>query len=163
MSRKISAFGVEFRETFNYYGKLTKNDMGKDLWNKYCKMKIKERNASPEHKKEVAERKEHIRIKHIAALKQKKETGSYLAMYCKDYIKIENYDKALEDKFVGWHLHHRLETHTSNGERRSVDITVNELIALRMYYNRPPEELILMKTKEHRQLHLCGKLNCRKK
>lgn len=49
------------------------------------------------------------------------------------------------------------------GERRFVDITAKELIALKMYYNRPAEELILMKTTEHRRLHLCGKPNARRK
>ena len=36
-------------------------------------------------------------------------------------------------------------------------LTASELIALGMYYNRPAEELILIKTDEHRRLHLCGK------
>ena len=69
--------------------------------------------------------------------------------YCKDYEKIENYEKAKKDDFKGWHCHHRLETHNSDGERRLVDITVAELQALRMYYNRPPEELIFLTTREH--------------
>ena len=69
--------------------------------------------------------------------------------YCKDYKNIENYDKAVADNFKGWHCHHRLETHTSDGERRSVDISVAELIALDMYYNRPPEELIFLPAREH--------------
>jgi hypothetical protein len=159
MSKNITDFGNSFREKFNYTGKLTKECMGKELWNEYCKMKSKERCASPEHKNALAERKEQRHKKHIATLRQKKETGAYLAMYCKDYTKIENYEKAVEDKFVGWQLHHRLETHTSDGERRTVDIEFEELKALDMYYNRPPEELILMKTTEHRRLHLCGKPN----
>lgn len=159
MPRKATVFGKSFREKFNYTGKLTKERMGKELWNEYCKMKSKERNAAPEHKKKAAERKEQKHIKHIATLKQKKETGSYLVTYCKDYTKIENYDRALADKFVGWQLHHRLETHNSDGERRSVDLGFEELKALNMYYNRPPEELILMKRKEHRQLHTLGKSN----
>lgn len=69
--------------------------------------------------------------------------------YCKDYENIENYDKALKDNFKGWHCHHRLETHTSDGERRTVDITQKELIALNMYYNRPAEELIFLTSREH--------------
>lgn len=159
MPNNITDFGKGFREKFNYTGKLTKECMGKELWNEYCKMKSKERNASVEHKNEVAERKEQKHIKHIETLKQKKETGAYLAMYCKDYTKIENYNKALADKFVGWQLHHRLETHNIDGERRPVDLSAEELKALNMYYNRPPEELILMKRKEHRQLHTLGKSN----
>ena len=69
--------------------------------------------------------------------------------YCKDYKNIENYEKALADNFKGWHCHHRLETHTSDGERRLVDITQKELIALNMYYHRPAEELIFLPRSEH--------------
>lgn len=69
--------------------------------------------------------------------------------YCKDYEKIENYEKALADNFKGWHCHHRLETHTSDGERRAVDIPQKELIALNMYYHRPAEELIFLPRSEH--------------
>lgn len=77
--------------------------------------------------------------------------------YCKDFENIENYDKAKADNFKGWHLHHRLETHNSDGERRLVDITPEELIALDMYYNRPANELIFLTIKEHRCLHKAGK------
>ena len=69
--------------------------------------------------------------------------------YCKDYENIENYDKAKKDNFKGWHCHHRLETHNSDGERRIVDIRQKELIALGMYYNRPAEELIFLTSREH--------------
>ena len=69
--------------------------------------------------------------------------------YCKDYQDIENYEKAKKDDFVGWDCHHRLETHNSDGERRLVDITVAELQALGMYYNRPASELIFLTTREH--------------
>ena len=69
--------------------------------------------------------------------------------YCKDYEKIENYEKAKKGNFKGWHCHHRLETHNSDGIRRIVDISVEELIALGMYYNRPASELIFLTVKEH--------------
>ena len=69
--------------------------------------------------------------------------------YCKDPEKIENYEKAKKDDFIGWHCHHRLETHNSDGKRRDVDITQKELIALGMYYHRPAEELIFLTTREH--------------
>ena len=72
-----------------------------------------------------------------------------LRRYCKDYEKIENYQEAKKDNFKGWHCHHRLETHNSDGERRLVDITADELKALGMYYNRPAEELIFLTVKEH--------------
>ena len=69
--------------------------------------------------------------------------------YCKNYQDIENYEKAKKDSFKGWHCHHRLETHTSDGERRLVDIGYKDLIASGMYYHRPPEELIFLTVKEH--------------
>lgn len=65
-------------------------------------------------------------------------------MYCTEPEKIENFEKALADGFKGWEIHHRLETHNSDGERRLVDITRAELKALDMYYNRPPNELIYL-------------------
>ena len=167
MPRKITEVGLQFREKFGYTGKLTKEAMGKELWNEWCKLAMKKRWTTPEHKKLVAEinkiKKEETHRRHIETLKQRKETGAYLKKYCDDYKSIENYEKALKDKFVGWLCHHRLETHTSDGKRREVDIVSAELIALGMYYNRPAEELVLMKIKEHRRLHLCGKPNARRK
>ena len=77
----------------------------------------------------------------------------YFERYCKDYKNIENYEKAKKDNFKGWHCHHRLETHTSDGARRLVDISVEELQALGMYYKRPASELIFMKHSEHSSLH----------
>ena len=70
-------------------------------------------------------------------------------LFCKEPEKIENYQKALKDNFKGWECHHRLETHNSDGERRLVDITVAELKALGMYYNRPASELIFLTKSEH--------------
>ena len=69
--------------------------------------------------------------------------------YCTEPEKIENYERAKKDNFKGWHCHHRLETHSSDGERREVDIGYKKLKALGMYYNRPPEELIFLTTREH--------------
>ena len=77
--------------------------------------------------------------------------------YCKDYQDIENYEAAKKDDFIGWHCHHRLETHTPDGERREVDIGYKELITLGLYYNRPAEELIFLTTSEHGRLHMKGK------
>ena len=75
--------------------------------------------------------------------------GHKFEKYCKDYENIENYEAAKKDNFKGWDCHHRLETHTSDGERRPVDITQKELKALGMYYNRPASELIFLTIKEH--------------
>ena len=69
--------------------------------------------------------------------------------YCKDYEKIENYQKAKAENFKGWEVHHRLETHTPDGKRRDVDVSHKELKALGMYYHRPPEELIFLRKGEH--------------
>ena len=77
--------------------------------------------------------------------------------YCKDYENIENYEKALADNFKNWDCHHRLETHNSDGERRLVDITRKELMALNIYWHRPAEELIFLTTSEHQFLHHKGK------
>ena len=83
-------------------------------------------------------------------------------LYCKDYENIENYNKALADNFKGWCVHHRLETHNSDGERRLVDITRDELKALGMCYNRPASELIFLTKSEHMSLHRIGKDSPRK-
>lgn len=80
-------------------------------------------------------------------------------MYCTEPEKIENFEKALADNFKGWVVHHRLQTWTSDGERRLVDITPAELKALDMYYNRPPEELIYLRKGEHNSLHKKGNTN----
>ena len=77
--------------------------------------------------------------------------------FCKDYENIENYQLAKKDNFKGWCCHHRLQTWTSDGERRLVDITAEELQALGMYYNRPAEELIFLTISEHSSLHKKGK------
>lgn len=81
----------------------------------------------------------------------------YKRHYCSDIENVENYEKAKADNFKGWHCHHRLETHNSDGERREVDIGYKELKALGMYYHRPAEELIFLTTREHNVLHTKGK------
>lgn len=62
---------------------------------------------------------------------------------------IENYDKASQDKFAGWHLHHRLEINPdgSTGKKR------DDLIAENLYYSRPAAELIFLPLSIHQQLH----------
>ena len=77
--------------------------------------------------------------------------------FCKDYENIENYGKAKADDFKNWEVHHRLETHNSDGERRDVNIPRKELIALGTYYNRPANELIFLTRSEHNTLHHKGK------
>ena len=82
--------------------------------------------------------------------------GHKFERYCKEYENIENYEAAKKDNFKGWDCHHRLQTWTSDGKRRAVDITAAELIALGMYYNRPADELIFLTESEHISLHKKG-------
>ena len=87
----------------------------------------------------------------------KKNGEPHCRCYCRNPELIENYDLAVSDTTQMWTCHHRLETHNSDGERRLVDLTIEELIALGMYYDRPAEELIFMTTIEHNSLHHKGK------
>ena len=87
----------------------------------------------------------------------KKNGKPYKSCYCRHPELIENYSKAIADNSEIWACHHRLETHNSNGERRLVDILGPELIALGLYYDRPPEELIFLTQTEHMRLHRIGK------
>mgnify|MGYP003301959518 CR=1 FL=1 len=78
--------------------------------------------------------------------------------YCNEDISlIENYEKAKADNFKGWCCHHRLETHTPDGELRDADVTAQKLIDEGLYYNRPANELIFMRKEEHLSLHKKGK------
>ena len=86
----------------------------------------------------------------------RKNGKPYLNCFCKTPEFIENYDKAIADESQTWECHHRLETHNSDGERRLIDISKKELIALGMYYNRPAEELIFMTKMDHKRLHNTG-------
>ena len=79
--------------------------------------------------------------------------------YCDEIENVENYDLAKADNFEDWNCHHRLETHNSDGERRLVDISREELLALNMYYHRPASELIFMRITEHTSLHTKGERN----
>lgn len=78
-------------------------------------------------------------------------------LYTDDFSKIENFQKAKADNFQNWVIHHRLETHDSDGNIRAVFLTKAELIALDIYYNRPPEKLIYMTRAEHCRLHNISK------
>ena len=81
----------------------------------------------------------------------------YKRHYCSDIENVENYQKALADNFKGWHCHHRLETHNSDGKRLEVDVSAAELIALRQYYDVSADELIFLTASEHSILHNKGK------
>lgn len=81
--------------------------------------------------------------------------GTGLKRYCKDYTKIENYEKAVADTSQRWVVHHRLETHFSDGTPRPTNafLSYKELLALEVYFNRPAEELIFLTDTEHKKLH----------
>ena len=74
--------------------------------------------------------------------------------FCYELENVENYEKAINSD-GGWTLHHRLETHFSDGTPRPIRCTISssELKALNMYYNRPAEELIFLTRSEHMKLH----------
>lgn len=66
--------------------------------------------------------------------------------FCKDDIsKIENYDKAIGDKYQCWDCHHRTEIWWN--------CTSQELIDNECYYHRPAKELIFLTHGEHSKLH----------
>jgi len=76
--------------------------------------------------------------------------------YCKDDIlKIENYEKAINDTDQMWDCHHRLEL-TLDGEFAH---SAKELQRLGMYYHRPYFELIFLTHAEHQRIHHTGKNN----
>ncbi len=66
---------------------------------------------------------------------------------------IENYDLAKADNFKGWHIHHRLELHPDYSTR----FTMESLIKLDLYYNRPASELIWVTSSEHYKMHEVGR------
>ncbi len=90
---------------------------------------------------------EHFRIK-------KDGTLGHMT-FCRNPKAIENYGMAISDDKYMWECHHRLETHFSDGtlRPRNAQLSQAELIALGMYYDRPPEEFIFLTKSEHRSLH----------
>ena len=150
MPKNITEFGKSFREKFNYTGKLCKEEMDKELWNEYCKMKSKQRTASPEHKKDIAERKEQrrqekLKIQSDPLYKLHSKIKKYYTKYCNDITNVTNFELAKTDKFEGWDLHH------INGEKMSVA----KMKKAGLYFNRPANEFIFLKHNEHRRLHMC--------
>ena len=121
---------------------------------------------SKQHKDYYENNKEFVKSIHKEYnLKHEKEIKEWQRKYDREnkcfsiYIKanevqlIENYFLAKEDDFIGWVIHHRLETHNSDGVIRDIEITPEELKALNMYYNRPADEIIFLKRNKHREIH----------
>ena len=69
-----------------------------------------------------------------------------------DETLIENYDKAIADTTQTWVCHHRRELEP---DRK----TIEDLKALGLYWNRPPEELIFLTNSDHWKLHMKGENN----
>ena len=69
-----------------------------------------------------------------------------------DETLIENYDKAIADTTQTWVCHHRRELEP---DRK----TIEDLKALGLYWNRPPEELIFLTNSDHWKLHMQGENN----
>lgn len=70
--------------------------------------------------------------------------------FCKDELnRIENYEKAVNDKENMWVCHHRLELTLDN----EMAHTSEDLRRLGMYYNRPYFELIFLPRNTHAKLH----------
>ena len=136
-----------------------------------CKRKrkaIQDKAYHERHKEEIKPKTKRYRETHqeqiIKYRKENKEHNYNVAkkwrqevqhQYCKleEQTEVENYELAKADNFVGWDRHHRLETHNSDGEKRLVPITPDELKALGMYFNRPARELIWMRKSDHKSLH----------
>lgn len=134
-------------------------------------LKISRKKYKTEHKKEIkvkakiyndAHKEQHKKYREenkekISARKKVYYREQYKVFCRKDEEeKVLHYAEAKADNFKNWVRHHRLETHTSEGFLRSVQLSKAELIALDMYYDRPAEELIWLKAGEHRKVH--GKL-----
>ena len=83
---------------------------------------------------------------------------------CEDLTNIEGFIEAVNDrsdihsKYQNWVLHHRLETHDSDGNKRPVQLSADELKELGMYYNRPACELIFLTKAEHNKIHTEGRI-----
>ena len=75
-----------------------------------------------------------------------------LKKYCNEDIrKIENYEKAVNDKTQTWHCHHRLEI---QGQFRNSKALLKKC---GMYYHVPASQLIFLTKSEHTRLHRLGR------
>ena len=143
MPRKITEVGLQFREKFSYTGKITRKAMGKELWNEWCKVAMNKRRTTPEHKKQLAERKLERRIKTEQINKERRLNGEQYHKYCKNIELVENFYEAQKDDFNGWILHHKLEQM----------FTASELKEMGIYYKCKPGELMFIRVSEHNSNH----------
>lgn len=108
-----------------------------------------------QHRDEIKQYKKQHREEYKQHQKQWNRKHIHMFAYCipEQIEQVENYQFAKKDNFDGWCIHHRLETHNSDGEKRLVNLSKAELKALDMYYNRPANELIFLTKSEHSKLH----------
>lgn len=113
-------------------------------WNKEHREKNCER-SKKRYQKHCEEHRDRLRDKARNWDRQNRNMFAFVIPDEKEFI--ENYDKALEDNFTGWCIHHRLETDETS------PLTRSELIGSGLYYNRPASELIFLTKSEHMKLH----------
>lgn len=108
-----------------------------------------------QHREEIRQYSKQYKKQHREEIKQWCRNNRHMFAFCipEQIEQIENYELAKESNFDGWNIHHRLETHNSDGEKRLVNLSRAELIALDMYYNRPANELVFLTKSEHMKLH----------
>ena len=79
--------------------------------------------------------------------------ASHYAACIEDPENIENFEQAVKDNFIGWKLHHRMETHRRNGKERVTHLSADDLIEWGLYFHRPASELIYLTDSEHAKVH----------
>lgn len=134
----------------------------KEEYKRYYQQHIEEKKQRyQQRREEINQYQKQYYQQHREEYKQWSRNNRYMFAYCipEEIEQIENYELAKESNFNGWHIHHRLETHNSDGEKRLVYLSREELIALDMYYNRPANELIFLTKSEHMKLHKNNKAN----
>ena len=122
---------------------------------RYLEMNAKKRAYRKTHRQIINAEKKRYYEKHkdYVLMYNSLKKRLYRTVGLTDLTQIENYLFAQADNFRDWVIHHRFETHMSNGVRRHIPLTREELKALEMYKDRAPEELIWMKASEHQKLH----------
>ena len=80
------------------------------------------------------------------------QRGNWYKFCSEPLDKIEHYEEALAEDFVGWCIHHRREIQ-QDGTR----VSAQELKDNGLYFGRPASELVFMRNGEHTTLHWFGK------
>lgn len=116
-----------------------------------AKFYYKERCINDTEYRETRNAKDKFRRENDAKYAMNRRIRKTIYRYCRrgEESKIENYELAKADNFKGWCIHHRLEL-TLEGDFAH---TMEDLIRLDMYYNRPYFELIFLRHNDHAKLH----------